>query len=68
MVTDTSDFLNNHTSQAEQRVRFGPGETDTMPLDWAENALTWLRSERPQVFADMMTVGVFGIEKRAGRR
>lgn len=53
---------------SEQRIRFGPGETDTMPPDWAEKALTWLKSERAQVFADMMTVGVFGIEKRAGRK
>jgi len=64
VVTDTSEYL----SMTEQRIRFGPGETDTMPPDWAEKALTWLKSERAQVFADMMTVGVFGIEKRAGRK
>ena len=28
------------------RVRFGPGETQTIPLDWAEHILTALAQDR----------------------
>jgi hypothetical protein len=36
------------------RVRFGPGDTQEIPLDWAEKGLCWLYEHRRQVFADMM--------------
>jgi hypothetical protein len=55
-----TDFMDPMT---EQRVNFGTRDDDTMPLAWASKALTWLKVNRPQVFADMMTEGVFGIEK-----
>lgn len=46
------------------RVQFGARDDDSMPLSWAEKGLTWLKAERPQVFADMMTSAVFGIDKK----
>lgn len=49
------------------RVQFGARDDDSMPLSWAEKGLTWLKTERPMVFADMMTRAVFGIEKQRGR-
>jgi hypothetical protein len=49
------------------RVQFGTRDDDSMPLSWAEKGLTWLKAERPMVFADMMTRAVFGIEKQRGR-
>ena len=53
----------------EQRVSFRKDDpTKTMPVEWASDGLTWLYANRPQVFADMMTEGVFGIEKTRGRR
>jgi len=48
----------------EQRVQFGARDDDSMPATWAARGLTWLKANRPQVFADMMSEGVFGIEKR----
>jgi hypothetical protein len=59
-----TDFMDPMT---EQRVNFGTRDDDTMPLTWASKALTWLKANRPLVFADMMTEGVFGIEKTRGR-
>lgn len=49
------------------RVQFGAREDDSMPLSWAEKVLTWLKNERPQVFAAAMTEAVFGIEAKRGR-
>lgn len=49
------------------RVQFGARDDDSMPLSWAEKGLTWLKAERPMVFADMMTRAVFGIEKQRGK-
>ena len=40
------EYPNGH-KVVETRVRFGPGETQTMPLDWAEHILTdMLHDER----------------------
>lgn len=36
------------------RVKFGPRPDDDMPASWAERGLTWLKQNRPGVFADMM--------------
>jgi hypothetical protein len=44
----------NTASQQPQRVRFGPGETQVIPLDWAEKGLCWLYEYRRPAFADMM--------------
>ena len=48
----------------EQRVQFGTRDDDSMPVSWAARGLTWLKANRPQVFADMMSEGILGIEKR----
>jgi hypothetical protein len=60
----TTEFYGADTPQ---RVQFGTRDDDSMPLSWAEKVLTWLKDERPQVFADAMTSAVFGIEKKRGR-
>jgi hypothetical protein len=60
-VTDLMEPL------AEQRVSFGQRDDDSMPVTWASRGLAWLKANRPQAFADMMTEGVFGIEKTRGR-
>lgn len=44
-------------------VMFGPHHSDRLPHEWASRGLTWLKEHRPQVFADMMTEGVFGIDR-----
>lgn len=36
------------------RVKFGPADTQEIPLEWAEKGLWWLYENRRQVFADMM--------------
>jgi len=60
-----NDSLNG--TDTAPRVQFGARDDDSMPLSWAEKGLTWLKAERPMVFADMMTRAVFGIEKQRGR-
>jgi len=60
-----NDSLNG--TDTAPRVQFGARDDDSMPLSWAEKGLTWLKTERPMVFADMMTRAVFGIEKQRGR-
>lgn len=51
----------------EPRVSFGPGPSDTMPLVWAEECLTWLYANRKTVFGDMMLARL-GIEKKTPGR
>jgi hypothetical protein len=62
MLTD--DYL--ASTDAPPRVKFGPRPDDDMPVTWAERLLTWLKSERPNVFADGMLV-VFDVERKRGR-
>lgn len=57
----TAEFYGADTPQ---RVQFGTRDDDSMPLSWAEKVLTWLKDERPQVFADAMTSAVFGIDRK----
>ena len=44
-------------------VDFGTRDDDKMPHSWACRGLTWLHSERGNVFADMM-LHVVGVEKK----
>jgi hypothetical protein len=52
--------MTEHTDQppvpapAPPRVRFGDGDTQVIPFDWAEKGLCWLYEHRRQHFADMM--------------
>lgn len=64
MATDLDSYI---TASEAPRVQFGGRETQTMPLEWAAAGLTWLYRERPQVFAEMMTQGILGIERKPGR-
>jgi hypothetical protein len=36
------------------RVRFGPGRTQVMPLEWAETMLTSWRERAPKQFGDAL--------------
>jgi len=51
------------TENRGERVSFGPRDDDSMPLSWAERGLTWLRADRPQVFADMM-LAILAIDRK----
>ena len=50
-----ADRLNGHTPPADPpRVRFGPGATQTIPLEWAEAILTAWREKSPKQFGDAL--------------
>jgi hypothetical protein len=51
------------TENRGERVSFGPRDDDSMPFSWAERGLTWLRADRPQVFADMM-LAILAIDRK----
>jgi hypothetical protein len=51
------------TENRGERVSFGPRDDDSMPVSWAERGLTWLRADRPSVFADMM-LAILAIDKK----
>jgi hypothetical protein len=51
-----------------QRIRFGPRDTESVPAEWAEHFMTWIKDNRPLIFAEAMQRGVFGIEGKAGGR
>lgn len=61
MLVTTDD-----TETTPRRIQFGPREDDDMPVSWAQRGLTWLRAERPQVFAAMM-LAVLGVDKKRGQ-
>jgi hypothetical protein len=50
------EWLTAHglTIKTDDDVSFGPRDDDKMPRSWADRGLTWLKAERPQVFAQMM--------------
>jgi hypothetical protein len=55
---------------AEVRVSFGPGDTDDMPIDWAERFLTHLFTTNKPVFgATMLAIWDITVptERRRGR-
>lgn len=47
------------------RVRFGPRPTETLPAEWVEPILTWIKAHHPLVFAGAIQHGVLGIDGRA---
>lgn len=51
---------------APARISFGPRDDDSMPASWASRGLTWLKENRPSVFADMM-LAIVGVERSRGR-
>ena len=61
-----TDQLNGHAPTAPVYVSFGPRDDDEMPLIWAERGLTWLKENRPAVFADMM-LAVLNVARSKGR-
>jgi hypothetical protein len=51
----------------DNRIAFGPGDTDTVPPEWAAGMLTWLKTEHPGVFRDALAQAL-GIEPAPQRR
>ena len=62
------DQLNGHAPPVPIYVSFGPRDDDEMPLTWAERGLTWLKENRPAVFADMMLAIVSVSRNRKAQR
>jgi hypothetical protein len=55
MSTDAPETLNGQQHQAAPlRVRFGPGQTQTMPLEWAETMLAAWRETRAKQFGEAL--------------
>ena len=52
---------------ADQRVKFGRLDDNTMPVTWAERGLTWLHANRPAVFGDMM-LAIVGVDYHVSGR
>ncbi len=46
--------LNRQAVAGEIRVRFGPGFTQTIPLEWAESILSAWRERSPKQFGDAL--------------
>jgi hypothetical protein len=54
VTENTTDQAPARPEITVHRVKFGPGDTQEIPLDWAEKGLCWLYENRRQAFADMM--------------
>jgi hypothetical protein len=61
------EYTDTTTEKREPDVPFGKRDNEKMPLSWAEKGLTWLKNDRPQVFADMM-MAILDIERTTGRK
>lgn len=66
MAIEPQDTAPQGDADAVTRVSFGPRPDDVMPITWANRGLTWLKANRPGVFADMM-LAVVGVERGRGR-
>jgi hypothetical protein len=44
------------------RVCFADGETDSMPVEWADRFIRWVYANRPDVFITAMQRGVFRLD------
>lgn len=59
MSTEAPEHVNGSAPPVPVRVKFGPGTTDDIPLDWAEFMLTTLRNsevagQRPPKFTELL--------------
>jgi hypothetical protein len=54
LAPDLTAAANGH-HQAEPRVRFGPGRTQTVPLEWAAIMLTLLKAQNPGLFGKLLS-------------
>jgi hypothetical protein len=44
----------NETPRADDRIRFGPGVTQVIPLEWAESILSAWRERSPKQFGEAL--------------
>jgi hypothetical protein len=52
----STDAFTEHRDEAgELRVAFGPGHSQTMPIDWAERMLSEWREKQPAVFGKYLS-------------
>ncbi len=54
MSVDAPERFNGQAVAEEIRVRFGPGNTQTIPLEWAESILSAWRERSPKQFGDAL--------------
>lgn len=67
--TPATPLIREHNGQApaDQRARFGPGPTETIPAEWVEPFLTFVKDYHPLVFAAAIQRGVLGIDGKPAR-
>ena len=58
-MTDDVSPQNGHPN-GKIYVRFGPGESDEMPIQWAEKMLTEWREKSPAQWGKMLSAIVTG--------
>jgi len=54
MSAETFDMADGQVQNGSARVRFGPGNTQVMPLEWAEMMLSAWRERSPKQFGDAL--------------
>jgi hypothetical protein len=57
---DKGKTMTESTESGPQYVRFGPGKTELMPLEWAEAMLASWKEKRPAEFGKhlQMAIGI----------
>lgn len=50
------------------RISFGPLETDTMPIVWAQEMLTELKNVNPKLFGKLLQRAILGADLRPATR
>ena len=56
---DTDSNGNGHQN-GQPRVKFGTGETQNMPLEWAEDMLTELAAKHQAIFSKLLSLAALG--------
>lgn len=43
-------------------IKFGPGETEEVPADWASTMLTLLKQKNPKLFGDLLVEAIGAVK------
>ena len=54
MSIEAPEKLNGQHETAPVRVKFGPGKTQDMPIEWASIMLAGLLEKNPNLFRDLL--------------